>query len=245
MNTDSLMLNRSIGSAFPDQYVAWAVQLLCDGSDTRSLRILAGLDPRLDTDEIEAYFFKACQEMKIDCAPRAKEPRRSLGLVRNSYERGNASAKTAIHMLARLYGQSDYTDPLLSVFYEIDEELSLKGTGLEGHFYPVEALDDLDLALRREFDLFREAALLNLPADFLHFIRCDRCGHIGEPLSRYKTLNDRLKALFLGSRCRTYRWPACAKCRSFSNKTMMNPDVRQEYFAQLRSKQAGRSVNNP
>ncbi len=245
MNTDDLMLNRSLGTAFPDQYVDWAVQLLCDGSDTPSLRILAGLDLRFDTEEIEAYFFKACQEMEINCAPRAKEPRRSLGLVRNSYERGNSSATTAIHMLARLYWQSDYTDHLLSVFYEIEEELSLKGTGLEGRFYPMEALDDLDLALRREFNLFEEAAQLDLPANFLRFIRCDQCGHIGEPVSRYKTLKDRLKVLFPGSRPRPYQWPACTKCRSFSNKRMMNPDVRQEYFAQLRSKQAARSVGNP
>jgi len=239
------MLNRSIGSAVPDQYVAWAVQLLSDGSDAPSLRILAGLNPNLETEEIEEYFLRTCRELGIYCTLPADEPRRAVSLLQRSYEQGDTPAKAAFHALARLYEQSDYTDPLLAVFYEIEEELSLKGTGLEGRFYPMEALEDLDLALRREFDLFREAAQLDLPANFLHFIRCDRCGHLGEPVSRYKTLQDKLKALFPGNRCRTHQWPACTKCRSFSNETMMNPDVRQEYFAQLRSKQAGRSIENP
>lgn len=235
------MLNRSIGSAFPDQYVAWAVQLLCDGADTPSLRILAGLNPKLETEEVEEYFLKTCRELNIYCFLPANEPRRSVFLFQRSYEEGEISSETAFHALARLYEQSNYADPLLAVFYEIEEELSLLGSGIEGRFYPIEFLKDLDAALKREFTLFREAALLDLPADFLQFIRCDRCGHIGESVSRYKTLKDKLKALFPGSRRRTCRWPACTKCRSFSNETMMNPDVRREYFAQVRIvRRAGR-----
>jgi hypothetical protein len=242
MQTDSLMLNRSLGSAFPDQYVDWAVERLCDGSDTPSLRILAGLNPRCETAEIEEYFLKTCRELEIDCVKPAEEPRRSLGLVRRSYERGDISSETAFHMLARLYAHSDYSDPLLAVFYEIEEEISMRGSGHEGCFYPPEALEKLDDALLRELRLFTEATQLDLPKGFIRFIRCQQCRHIGQSRLRHKTLKDKLRAAIPGLRPRPALWHTCARCGSFDYKIMMDPEVRQDFYNRIKSEQ-GRGAN--
>ncbi len=239
MQTDLLLLKRSLGSAFADQYVDWAVERLSDGLDSPSLRILAGLDPKTETGEVEGYFLKTCQELDVDCPRAADAPRQSLGLVRRSYERGDISAETAFYTLARLYKSSDYADPLLSVFYDIEEEISMRGSGYEGCFYPPEDLKDLEIALRREFDLFTQAALLDLPTGFMRFIRCERCGHIGESKSRHKTLKDKFRALIPWVRPRPASWNTCARCGSFEYKIMMDPEVRQDYYNRIRGEQLG------
>ena len=166
MQTDSLMLNRTLGSAHPKQYVDWAVERLCDGLDTPSLCVLAGLNPKLETEEIETYFQKACAELEIDFMRPAEESRRAVGLIRRSYELRDITAEAAFHMLARLYEHSDYSDPLVGVVYEIEEELSLRGSGHEGVFYPPDTLADLDDALATEFILFNAAAAIDLPKAF-------------------------------------------------------------------------------
>jgi hypothetical protein len=55
MITDKLLLDRWMGNALPEDYVAWAVEQLVDDRDTPSLRVLAGffLKPPLDRDDIE------------------------------------------------------------------------------------------------------------------------------------------------------------------------------------------------
>ncbi len=44
MITDKLLLDRWMGDAPGEDYIAWAVDLLVAGRDTPSLRILAGLE---------------------------------------------------------------------------------------------------------------------------------------------------------------------------------------------------------
>lgn len=239
MQTDSLMLNRSLGSAYPEQYVDWAVERLCDGLDTPSLCVLAGLNPKFETEEIEAYFQKACAELEIDCMRPAEEPRRAVGLIRRSYERSDITAEAAFHLLARLYEHSDYSDPLLGVFYEIEEELSLRGSGHEGCFYPPDALADLDDALATEFSLFNAAAEIDLPKAFTRFIRCSKCGYIGESRLRRKTLGDKIRGLVPGLRPKPAWWHTCARCGCFDYKIMMDPEVRRDYLNKIQSEQGG------
>lgn len=237
METHSLMLKRALGSAFPGLYVDWAVERLCDGSDSPSLRILAGLNPKLETSEIEQYFRKSCHELNIDCVDQAEEPRRSAGLVRRSYDSGDTIAEEALYMLARIYVDTDYSDPLLAVFLEIEEELSLRGSGHEGCFYPPDDLVDLDKVLENEFALMEDARRLELPKGFLRFIRCESCGRIGESRFRHKTLGDKLKALIPGIFPRPALWHTCPKCGSYDYMTMMDPRVRREYYNRLKSEQ--------
>ncbi len=55
--TDKLLLDRWMGDAPGEDYIAWAVDLLVAGRDTPSLRILAGLNPIHEQYEIDEYFF--------------------------------------------------------------------------------------------------------------------------------------------------------------------------------------------
>ncbi len=62
-------------SAKPEDYVEWAVERLCEGLDTPSLRILAGVNTRFDRDKIEPYFEKTCKELNIKPPCQNAKPR--------------------------------------------------------------------------------------------------------------------------------------------------------------------------
>jgi hypothetical protein len=65
MITESLFLKRAMNSAAPADYVNWAVERLIEGLDTPALRILAGLNPRLERDDIEPCFKKVDRWHKL------------------------------------------------------------------------------------------------------------------------------------------------------------------------------------
>jgi len=220
MTNETLFLRRFMGDDIPEDYVEWAVQLLCEGFDSPSLRILAGLDLKFQRDEIEPYFTETCKELDIDIPPRVQEPRATARLIKNL---GKLSAEAVIRMMADLCKKSGYSDPLLQVWFDIEEERSLKGSGHEGCFYPPEKLESLDEVVRQEWDLFVRASRLDLPEKFMRFIRCDKCGYIGKPKLKHKLL---LSILGL-------EYPTCSRCGSFDYHNMIDPEVRDDYFRRL------------
>ena len=233
MTTATLLLQRAMGRATSEAHVRWAEERLLEGLDSRGLRILAGLNPRFEAEEIESYFLTACRELEIDLPAGPPAPRSAAFLVKNAYDLGEISAEKALRMMADLYQMSDYGDPLLSVWYTIDEEFSLLGSGHEGAFYPTDPLADLDHLFIREWRLFELAIRLAPPGDFLNLIRCDRCGHIGKAKFRQRGLVDRLRARFKWCRRKPPLWPTCRRCGSFAYRSMVDPEVREAYLTGL------------
>jgi hypothetical protein len=240
MKTDTLLLNRSIGYATPEDYIEWAVERLCEGMDSPSLRILAGLFVRFELDDIEPCFNNSCMELGIEFPALDAGPGKTAWLVKRAYDQGEVSAESALHMMAALYSMSDYSDPLLSVWYEIEEELAQKGSGCEGYFYPPEGLDSVEQVFELEWKLFERASRLDLPAVFIRYIRCAQCGHIGEPQPRQKrlTLPGKLRAMIARLNSTPSLWQACSRCGSFAYHNMVDPDVRDTYLTQLEGEQA-------
>ncbi len=79
---------------------------------------------------------------------------KTVGLVKRAYDLGEMSVEVALQMMASLYQKSKYSDPLLVVWYNIEEEFSLRGSGHEGCFYPPDALDSLEGVFEHEWKLF-------------------------------------------------------------------------------------------
>lgn len=173
MLTNTLLLNRSMGLATPESHINWAVERLCEGVDSPSLRILAGLNVLLERDEIEEYFTKTCKELNIDSLLKLAEPRKIAYLVKKNYDLEEMSVEAALYMMAELYQKSEYSDPLLSVWYELEEELLAREDGNGGYFYPPDAIDSLENVFKREWALFERGLRLDLPEAFIRFIQCD------------------------------------------------------------------------
>ncbi|EAZ90260.1 hypothetical protein CY0110_04593 [Crocosphaera chwakensis CCY0110] len=216
--TETLLLNRALNCAMAEDYIEWAVERLCEGVDTPNLRILAGLNPKLEKDEIESYFRYTCKELNIDSFPRLDEPLTMAGRIKRAYELDELSAETVVYMMDQVY--TKYYEPLLFVWSLIVEELSLKGTGHEGCFYPLEEFDSLDAVVQTEFSLFMRACFLDLPKEFEQFIQCDRCGYIGQSILSKKDHVSSQKMY----------WHLCRQCSYHKYHSMSDPKVRDIYF---------------
>ena len=163
--TDKLLLYRWMGNALPEDYVAWAVEQLVDGRDTPSLRVLAGLIPTLERDDIEAYFLRTCKELELRPLESSDSPRDAVPLVRRLYRSGTLSPVETLRLMSRLYELSEYSDPLLSLWFGVKDEL-----------FP-EPMEFLEEWIDREWGLFDLAFELDLPSEFDRFCRCESSKH--------------------------------------------------------------------
>ena len=130
---------------------------------------------------------------------------------------------------------SEYRDPLLAVWYAMEEELLLQGSGHAGVFYPVASLEPLEEAIRREWRLLDAAIGLDLPEAYDRFVRCEECSHIGRPTLRRRSSWQSLKRALPWVRAEPPWWQACSRCDSLEHRSMSDPDVREDYFARLAS----------
>jgi hypothetical protein len=236
MKTDTLLLNRAIGTGSREQCVAWAVDQMVAGADTPSLRILAGLNPQVDLDEVEEFFQKAAREMGIQDAMPSRDLRRAADIIWRCYSGGELTEDRVIDLMAMLYEKSEYQE--FRIWYDIQEELAMLGSGYEGCFYPPSALKDLKVLVQREWKLFQIAATINLPKDFMHFIRCKQCGHIGKARFTSRGLTNRVRSVLPWIKPRPPLWPRCSACGSYDYRSMSDPDVREEFIKMQEANQA-------
>ena len=232
MKIYSLLLHRALGTSTREQHIEWAVQLLAQGSDTPSLRILAGLNPKTERDKIESFFRKALQELGIGNAALPTNLRQVTELVWQAYEELELSAEQVVHMMANLFVKSELEDELLSIWYAIEEEMDYLQNGCGGFCYSQEELKNIDAVVKREWDLFVRASLLHPPKGFMSFCQCGFCGSFGRgrPESR---LRDRIRAALPWSRHKPSFYLTCATRGRYVNRPMSAPDVRDQYFTHL------------
>jgi hypothetical protein len=222
-----LLLRRALGHARPEDYVEWAVDSLCDGADGPNLRILAGLSTRFDRDEIEHYFRLTCAELRFDATPGTLPPLQTALLIRKAYERGDASAVEAVHMMADLYQSFNHSEELLAPWLSMSDGIDWK----DDYFYPPAALASLDDAVRREWSLLDRAITLCPPHGWLRSAHCVHCGHVGDLALKPVSVVASIVALVA---LKTPRQLAvCAKCGSARHRWLGDPDARSAYLDQL------------
>jgi len=227
MDTEQLWILRVIGEAEPKHYVEWACEQLCAGVDSPSLRILAGLNPKTDTKEMETFFLRTCSELKLDQLIEEASPMVMAQSIWNAFESGALTAKEAISRLAKVLIVGDFSE--LNVFSSMHDELS--EAERNGYYYPPEYLEDLDSAFRLEWTLFLRAQKLKLPTDFLGFHQCASCGHFDEAL----ILDSAIELLGMEFCRGVYKY--CMACGSGVLNKMIIPKVRDAYFTKLEKEQ--------
>jgi hypothetical protein len=218
LKTGNLFLDRYLGLARPQHYVAWAVELLVEGRDTPSLWVLAGELPS-EWQDIEDYFLSTCKELNLKSLDPSDSPRDAVPLVKQAYQSERLSPKETLRIMSSFYERSDYSDPLLSLWFGVADE-----------FYP-EPMGFLKEWIDREWELFDLAFDLDIPEEFYRFCRCENCLHIGPPPKAsfymdYRVMQDQAPL----------EWnPAtCKRCGSTQLKHMGFSDVHEDYFSRLR-----------
>lgn len=231
MTTEQLLLDRVLGRIQAEDHIAWAVARLSEGEDGPNLRILAGLNPRFDRDEVEPYFQKACGEFGIAYMLPDASPRTAATLVRDLYEDGVFSADEVVSRMAILY-RGDYSDPVLRPWFDLEEDLSLQGSGYEGVYYPPETLEDLRKTVEREWRIFELATQLSDPPDISRWVRCQQCGAVGPPDYWRRSFLWRLRARLRGGNP-DVRWAHCGTCGSPEVRGIgSDPAFREEWYRQ-------------
>lgn len=219
------MLLRALGYAQPEEYIEWAVDLLCADTDGANLRILAGLNARIDRADVEEYFLLTCKDLGLQpISVNAAAPLPTARLICEAFSRGDVTAAKAICMMADLSHKSEYREPLLSRWRWMRQELDA-GKGDSGSPEAPEALDD---AVRRECSLLERCLAAKLPTDWILQSWCSDCNHLGELTLVQPTLVDRflrlvgLRSAILGI--------VCAGCGSRRHRSLRERDVLLEYL---------------
>ncbi|HET9929269.1 MAG TPA: hypothetical protein VFQ35_01220 [Polyangiaceae bacterium] len=230
--TNLLFLRRSLGEAVADDYVAWALERLTAGADTPSLRILAGLNTRLESDDVEPYFRKTCDELALAPPPVETSVREAVSLVRAAYESSELSPRETLEVVADIYHWDCRENAALRFLASMSAELPLAGSGGDGSCYPPTALNPLDAAVKREWALYDRYISLELPPAFDVFVMCEACHHVGEVSWRNNPLWKQLVTRVPGAQA------CCAVCGATRFRHMSDPAVREEYFTRLEAARA-------
>jgi hypothetical protein len=228
IDTDTLLLLRALGCVEPEDYVAWATERLTESLDTPSLRILAGLNVRLDADEVEKYFVRATEELEVTREPPDVSPLATARLVRRAHEQKRLSAATVVEVMSNVHASTG--EPWLAPWFRMRAELEGTAPRELGTAYPPAALDPLEDAVRREFELLERAASVGPPERFLLFSHCADCEHYGERVLRRAPFLTRIKSVLTGAA--RYR-AVCSACGSERAESLLDPNVRAAYFTAL------------
>jgi hypothetical protein len=225
--TELLLISRALRRARAEHYVEWAVQQLCEGRDSPSLRILAGLSTRFERDDIEPYFLRTCDELQIPTPVGIEQPLVVAIQIRHAYESGFLSAAEAIHFTSDLHRLNEYSNPLLHPWMCMSEELDYR----DGYLYPPEVLASLDDAVKREWLLMERAAALPLPDGWLRMSRCKKCSRVGPLALKRPTVLSRARQVL--TRSKPPMEAVCTSCGSSACESLADPGVRSAYFDQV------------
>ena len=145
----SIFGKRALQQLSADDYAAWAVEMLAHGYDSRSLRILAGLDKFASTFEAENYFARSLAELNLtppdsDTAIRAY----ACEIARQIIE-DKITAKDGVRALYSICIATEFAGEFI-VWCELDEALE---TLMAGHYpftYESATLENFDEITKRE-----------------------------------------------------------------------------------------------
>ena len=193
--------------------------MLANGKDSPSLRVLAGEDPA-NWQDVERYFRLVCRELKVKILTDDDGPREVANWVHKLYRLGEFSPKQTLGMMSMLYERSDCSDPLLSLWFRVQDE-----------FFP-EPLDYLKEWIDEEWEIFDAARDLEIPPEFYILCRCSRCGQFAP---RPKSSFYRDFAVWRDfAPVAQVELASCRRCGDTHLLHMGFPEVQEDYFERLR-----------
>ena len=130
-------------------YVDWAGEMLVQGYDSRSLRILAGLDRFVSTFEAEDYFVRAITELNFilpdsDAAIRAY----ACAIARQIID-DQITAQDGVRALFKICIATEYAADFI-IWLELDDALDSLHSGNHPFTYESATLENFDEIAKRE-----------------------------------------------------------------------------------------------
>jgi hypothetical protein len=155
---DELLINSIFGKRALDQlstndYIDWAGEMLVQGYDTYSLRILAGLDRFASTFEAEDYFLRSIKELDLSIPDRENSIRAYTCEIARQIIGGQLTGQQGVHALYKICIATEYERDFL-VWLELDDALDNLLAGAYPFTYESATLENFDELAKREAENF-------------------------------------------------------------------------------------------
>lgn len=140
---------RALQQLSADDYAAWAGEMLVEGYDSRSLRILAGLDKFASTFEAENYFARSLAELNLTPPDSDKAIRAYACEIARQIIEDKITAQDGVRALFQICIATDYAADFI-IWLELDDALDSLISGNYPFTYESATLENFNEIAKRE-----------------------------------------------------------------------------------------------
>lgn len=144
---------RALGQLSASDYVDWAGEMLVQGYDSHSLRILAGLDKFASTFEAEDYFLRSIKELNLRIPDSANAIRAYACEIAEQIIKGIVTGQEGVRALYNVCIATEYERDFI-IWYELDDALDSLLYGDYPFTYESATLENFDEIAKREAATF-------------------------------------------------------------------------------------------
>lgn len=152
LSTSALFFARANNRLSASDCVDWAVAMLEQGRDSKSLRILAGLDAS-SVFEAEDFFQRAVRELQIKEPDASTATRAYACELAQRLAAGTLDPTESVHRLYEICVAADYPSELM-VWYELDDAVADVTAGHYPWAYQTLTRENLPEVVRKEAQIF-------------------------------------------------------------------------------------------
>ena len=134
-------------------YVDWAGEMLVQGHDSPSLRILAGLQRLASTFEAEDYFLRSVRELGLSIPDPETAVRAYACEIARQIVDGRLTGREGVRELYRICLATEYDRDYL-IWLELDDALDSLLSGEYAYTYEAATLENFDEVARQEAEKF-------------------------------------------------------------------------------------------
>jgi hypothetical protein len=147
--TKAIFGKRALGQLSASSYVEWAGEMLVQGYDSYSLRILAGLDKFVSTFEAEDYFNRSLKELDLSLPDSENAIRAYACEIAGQIIEGKVAGQEGVRALNQICIATDYDRDFMT-WYELDDALDSLLYGEYPFTYESATLDNFDEIAKQE-----------------------------------------------------------------------------------------------
>ena len=153
LSTKAIFGKRALYQLPASDYVDWAGEMLVQGYDSYSLRILAGLERLASTFEAEDYFLRSAKELGLS----VPDSEAAIGVyaceIAQEIVEGRLTGQEGVRALYRICLATEYHRDYL-IWLELDDALDSILSGEYAYTYESATLENFDEVAKREAEKF-------------------------------------------------------------------------------------------
>jgi hypothetical protein len=153
LSTTAIFGKRALYQPSASDYVDWAGEMLVQGYDSYSLRILAGVGRLASTFEAEDYFLRSIKELGLSIPDSETAVRSYACEIAQQIIEGHLTGQEGVRALYRICLATDYNRAYM-IWLTLDDALDSLLSGEYAHTYESATLENFDEVAKQEAEKF-------------------------------------------------------------------------------------------